>query len=884
NINSQRKLIEDEEQQRLLTLNAAFQNTVEDREQMAVALATAFAEMSTVQQAFAEHNREALIAMLHSSYLQLDEKYGIPQSQFHLAPATSFLRLHKLEKFDDDLSAFRNTVLAANRELTPISGLEKGKGGYGVRGVVPVFYAGVHVGSFEMGMNFDEGLLLAFQAAYGPDVSVYFREDLSKVDSFEEEEGIGTDEVILYPLYATTMEEPVEIDEQTKSIVFENDQPVTVRLEHGGIAFAIIIAPVHDYTGDVVGVVEIGIPRTVVLEQMAHNRNSAIITGVVSLLVILILVQQITYRTVLRPIIQLEGVAEKVARGDMDVEIDEGQRSDEIGKLTDAFCHIRQYIQDMAEAANFIANGDLLQDVTPHSKDDLLGNSFQKMIVSLRKTIGGVMDTADGVRVSSTGLQVASDQSSQATSQIATTIQQVASGTFQQTESVTKTAVIVDQMGRSIEGVANGAQEQSQAINQTSEITAQMMNAIQEVSDNAQKSLDGVTAAAETSRAGARIVEDNIKGMAEIKSKVDLSSHKVIVMGERSGQIGAIVETINDIASQTNLLALNAAIEAARAGEHGKGFAVVADEVRKLAERTVSATREISDLVNEVQDSVSEAVAVMEESANEVDTGTTLVNSAGDALASILTAVEDSKGQVESITTAAYEMKSSSEELVSAMDSVSAVIEENTAATEEMAAGSIEVNEAFGNIASVSEENSAAVEEVTAATEEMHAQVQEVSAASEDLAEMVDTLATIVASFQLPGERAFEQKIELFRSAHLQWVDKLEKMIAGRTNLNETNIADHHSCVLGAWYYGPGSAGMRDFAEFGKLEAPHIKLHMQVKEAVAAYNRGDKQYAESVAREVEGLSHEVVDLLDQVETHGLVLIKQASANGNGKVT
>ena len=310
NINSQRRLIEDEEQQRLLTLNAAFQNTVEDREQMAVALATAFAEMSTVQQAFAEHNREALIAMLHSSYLQLDEKYGIPQSQFHLAPAISFVRLHKLEKFDDDLSAFRNTVLAANRELTPISGLEKGKGGDGVRGVVPVFYAGEHVGSFESGMNFDEGLLLAFQDAYGPDMSVYFREDLSKVDSFEEEEGIGTDEVILYPLYATTMEEPVEIDEQTKSIVFENDQPVTVRLEHGGIAFAIIIAPVHDYTGDVVGVVEIGIPRTVVLEQMARNRNSAIITGVVSLLVILVLVQQIISRTVLRPIIQLDSVAE----------------------------------------------------------------------------------------------------------------------------------------------------------------------------------------------------------------------------------------------------------------------------------------------------------------------------------------------------------------------------------------------------------------------------------------------------------------------------------------------------------------------------------------------------------------------------------------------
>jgi methyl-accepting chemotaxis protein len=247
--------------------------------------------------------------------------------------------------------------------------------------------------------------------------------------------------------------------------------------------------------------------------------------------------------------------------------------------------------------------------------------------------------------------------------------------------------------------------------------------------------------------------------MGAIKTKVDLSAEKVHEMGQRSDQIGIIVETISDIASQTNLLALNAAIEAARAGEHGKGFAVVADEVRKLAERSSVATKEIGGLIKGIQKTVLEAVTAMNEGAAEVESGVNLAGQAGHALKDILKSVEGVNQQVGQIATAAKHMNTLSNDLVSAVDSVSAVVEENTAATEQMAAGSNEVTQAIENIASVSEENSAAAEEVSASAEEMSAQVEEMSASAESLAGMAEALHEIVAQFKLSDQEQQQQVV-----------------------------------------------------------------------------------------------------------------------------
>ena len=244
-------------------------------------------------------------------------------------------------------------------------------------------------------------------------------------------------------------------------------------------------------------------------------------------------------------------------------------------------------------------------------------------------------------------------------------------------------------------------------------------------------------------------VTQTLDAMQRIKTKVGLSGEKVQDMGHHSDQIGMIIETIEDIASQTNLLALNATIEAARAGEHGKGFAVVADEVRKLAERSAMATKEIGTLIVGIQKTVAESVHAMEEGTLEVEQGLISATHASQALSDILTAVETVNYQAQQASEASDLMSIAATELVQAVDAVSSVVEENTAATKEMSVNSNDVSEAIESISSVSEENSAAIEEVSASTEEMSAQVEEVASATQSLEKMAESLKEVVSRFKI---------------------------------------------------------------------------------------------------------------------------------------
>ena len=453
-------------------------------------------------------------------------------------------------------------------------------------------------------------------------------------------------------------------------------------------------------------------------------------------------------RNLANPIKAMARTAQGLAQGDIQQEVAFTSR-DEVGILADSFRALIAYQKEMAQAAEKIAAGDLTVQVQPVSEKDVLGQSFAKMITKLRQQVEHLQISALSLKAAAGQLAAASSQAGQATTQIAATVQQVAAGVGQQTESVSRTASVMDQMAHTIDGVARGAQEQAQAAARATQLSAQLHRAIQQVAEIARSVSQGAAAASQAAAHGQDTVRHTVQGMQSIREKVDLSAEKIAEMSNRSNQIGVIVETIEDIASQTNLLALNAAIEAARAGEHGKGFAVVADEVRKLAERSANATREIGALIKAIQTSVNETVNAMLESAQEVEKGVESAGEAGNSLQQILQTVEQVNQQAQQAARAAAEMERAANEMIAAVDSVSAVIEENTAATEQMSASSSEVTMSIETIASVSEQNSAAIEEVSASAEEMSAQVEEVSASAHSLSEMAEVLEKVVVQFKL---------------------------------------------------------------------------------------------------------------------------------------
>ncbi len=353
-------------------------------------------------------------------------------------------------------------------------------------------------------------------------------------------------------------------------------------------------------------------------------------------------------RLMVKPIRSIITVAEKVGHGDLSEEL-EVKSSDELGHLAETFnetiTRLRTMVQTEAERDKLQAQVmDLLDIVSTAAEGDLT--------VQAEVTSDALGSVADAFNLMVNGLANLVEQVRDAGMEIKTSTDSILS--------------VTNEMSR-------GAEEQVVQINKASTVVDSMAMSMQQVASNTEEAANAARQATEAASKGGKAVSETISGMHRIRSTVQGTSKKIKSLGERSMEIGKIVEVINDIAAQTNLLALNAAIEAARAGEQGRGFAVVADEIRKLAERSSKATKEIANLIKGIQVETNEAVTAMENGTRDVEDGTVLADTAGAALKSIEGIVSKAASLIQGISIAAKQQVEGAAGVVNSMETISNV-------------------------------------------------------------------------------------------------------------------------------------------------------------------------------------------------------------------
>jgi len=527
-------------------------------------LSALVASIPEVQQAMAGNDRQRLSELFVPGYQQLAKDYGLSQFQFHKAPATSFLRVHKPAQFGDDLSAIRQTIVETNSRQAPVRGVESGVAGLGIRGLVPVRHEGRHVGSVEFGLSFGQAFFDTFKKRYGVDVGLVLREENGSFKPF-----------------ATTFQSGTLISDSQRAQAFAG-QDVLFQTGADGQPLAILVSAVQDFSGKPLGVLEVAMDRSHYADALADMRNTALIVAGIAIALGL-LVAALVASGIVRPIRVAVDAMRDIAAGE----------------------------------------GDLTRRLEEHGRNEVaeLGQAFNQFAEKVRRLVSEVAGS---------------------TSQVAAAAEEM--------------SAITDEFNRDVA-------QQRHEIEQVATAMNEMTATVQDVARNAAQAAASAQAADREAQQGQQVVHETVSSIESVSVEVEHTASAIQRLEADSQSISAVLEVIRGVAEQTNLLALNAAIEAARAGEQGRGFAVVADEVRTLASRTQQSTLEIQQVIEQLQSGARNAAEVMHRGRAQVDSSVLQAQQAGSSLTSITIAVASISDMNTQIASAAEQQSAVSDEI-----------------------------------------------------------------------------------------------------------------------------------------------------------------------------------------------------------------------------